>query len=41
MHDFTALIHHIVNNYEHNWEKNRKGAFLFINLIKYHKSIIL
>lgn len=41
MHDLTALIQLIINNYEHNWEKNREGISLFINLIKYHKSIIL
>lgn len=28
MHDLTALIHHIINNYKHNWERNRKGTFL-------------
>lgn len=41
MHDLTALIQLIINNYAHNWEKNREGISLFINLIKYHKSIIL
>lgn len=41
MHDLTALIQLIINNYAHNLEKNREGISLFINLIKYHKSIIL
>lgn len=31
MHDLTALIHQIVNNYKHNWKKNNKQTnnFLF------------